>query len=295
MSQVQESELIAGAKHPQSLSAKSIWKSVKRALAQVTDTDMSLSCAGASFFIFLSIFPAIAASIAIFGLLLDPSDILTWQSPLSSALPDAITETLGAQISAFVSRDNSMTIGLLISLVFATWSGTRGANALVHTVNKAYHESDKRSFFQNFKISILTTLGIIIILISSIISLAILPAILAFIPLPFRIEQVLSILRWPVVAIITGCGFFALYRMTTDRHAPKKRWVWPGATTATILWLMGSFGLSLYVENFANYEATFGSIAAAAILMLWLNFTVMVVAFGACLNSQLEWITSSDF
>jgi membrane protein len=47
-------------------------------------------------------------------------------------------------------------------------------------------------------------------------------------------------------------------------------------------------GFKLYVENFANYNATYGSIGAFIVLMLWLNFLGLAVLLGSELNSLIE-------
>ena len=62
----------------------------------------------------------------------------------------------------------------------------------------------------------------------------------------------------------------------------------PGTLVATLMWLLSSFLLSLYVSNLGNFDATYGSIGAVVGVMLWFYITAYTVLLGAELNAQLE-------
>ena len=60
-----------------------------------------------------------------------------------------------------------------------------------------------------------------------------------------------------------------------------------------MLWIAGSALLSLYLSDFANYSATYGSLGAAIGLMtMWMS--AIVVLLGAELNSEIERQTTRD-
>ena len=61
-----------------------------------------------------------------------------------------------------------------------------------------------------------------------------------------------------------------------------------GTLAAAFLWIVGSSLLSWYLSNFANYNATYGSLGAAIGLMMWMWMSAIVVLFGAELNSEIE-------
>jgi len=54
------------------------------------------------------------------------------------------------------------------------------------------------------------------------------------------------------------------------------------------LWILASFGFSIYTSNFADYNATFGALGSVAVLMLWMWISAFTVCFGAVLNAELE-------
>jgi membrane protein len=61
-----------------------------------------------------------------------------------------------------------------------------------------------------------------------------------------------------------------------------------------VTWLGSSALLSWYLANFANYDATYGSLGAAIGLMVWMWVSFIVILFGAELNSEIEHQTARD-
>lgn len=258
------------------------------------DFETSLRCAGVAFFGFLSIFPALSAAVALFGLIADPSTIAKADADLADAVPSEITQLVTNQIAAFAARDTKLGIGLAISVLVALWSGSRGMNALVFAITKAHKEADGRGFLSSVVTSLAATLGAFITLAVIVTAVTIIPAVAMIWPFADSREIAVLWLRWPVVALVLTVAVLLLYRYGPHRRSPKARWVIPGAILATLLWLLGSVGLSFFVENFGRYDATFGSIAAAAVFMLWLYFSAIVLVSGATLNAELEWRTRKD-
>jgi membrane protein len=80
--------------------------------------------------------------------------------------------------------------------------------------------------------------------------------------------------------------------MLVYQLAPAARQHWrrvtPGAIFAVTGWLLGSFGLRLYVTYVGNYNATYGSIGGVILLMLWFYLSNLVLLVGAEINSQIR-------
>jgi membrane protein len=66
------------------------------------------------------------------------------------------------------------------------------------------------------------------------------------------------------------------------------RFLTPGGVLATALFITSSLLFRVYVENFGSYEATYGSLGAAIVLMLWLYVGGIVLLVGAEVNGLLE-------
>ena len=85
-----------------------------------------------------------------------------------------------------------------------------------------------------------------------------------------------------------------VYRLAPDRDAPRFAWTSPGALAATVLWVLGSVGFSLYVNNFGSYNKTYGALAGVIVFLLWLYLTSYIVLLGAEINAESEKQTAED-
>lgn len=61
----------------------------------------------------------------------------------------------------------------------------------------------------------------------------------------------------------------------------------PGSVVGLILWPAVSFAFKLYLSYFDTYSATYGSLGAVIILMLWLYVSGLFL-LGAEINSEIE-------
>ena len=91
-----------------------------------------------------------------------------------------------------------------------------------------------------------------------------------------------------ILAFLVMAFLAAVYRFAPNRHDSKWRFATVGSVVATVLWLAVSALFSLYVENSGKFEATYGSLAAVVVLMLWFYLTGLVILLGAEINSELE-------
>jgi membrane protein len=90
--------------------------------------------------------------------------------------------------------------------------------------------------------------------------------------------------------IVIGCALVGIELVYYLAPAGRRRWQWftPGATLALVAWLAMSFGLRAYVNHFANYSATYGSIGGVILLMLWLYLTSYVLLVGAEVDAEIK-------
>lgn len=83
-------------------------------------------------------------------------------------------------------------------------------------------------------------------------------------------------------------GLCLFYRFAVSHAREVRRRLVPGAVVAVGLWLVVSWAFSLYLRTLASYTVYYGSLAAVAVLLVWLWLTSLAILVGAELNSQLE-------
>jgi membrane protein len=89
-------------------------------------------------------------------------------------------------------------------------------------------------------------------------------------------------------------GLAMLYRYAPNRTSAQWRWISPGAVVATVLWLLGSAGFTVYVAHFNSYDRTYGSLGGVVVMLTWLYLSAFVALFGAVVNAQSERQTLAD-
>ncbi len=284
-----------GARRPVDFPAGA-WKRVLwRTWLGIGGDNLSIIAAGVAFFGVFSVFPAIAALVALYGLVADPSQISSTLSVAEPVLPPAVFSILSDQVNQLVSAGQSaLGIATAVSFALALWSARAGVTALIQGLNVVYGETDTRNIVMQYVFSLFLTLILIVFVILSLLAVVAVPAALRFVELG-PLGTVLARLAPPV---ILGCAVVfvigALYRYGPKRSPARKRWITPGALIATVLWVIVSLGLSVYFARFTDFNQTYGSLGAVIALMFWLYASAFVVLLGAEINAQMELQTSRD-
>lgn len=254
-----------------------------------TDPDTAPRCAATAFFGFLAIFPAIATVALIYGLIANRAIVADTVSALRYVLPGMALDVLHEQLSSLAEQPPAtLSVGLVISVPFAVWSSSRGVDALLFAMSRVRGEPERRGFIEKTLVAMGISIGAALFVAIALLTVAGLPAL---VPFPTGAEFSVLAMRWPVLLLLSVGVLLALYRWGPDRHPRKFHYIWPGAILASILWLVAGALFSIYVENFGNYQATFGSVSAAVVLLLWLYNSAQIFVLGAALNAELE-ITS---
>lgn len=283
------------AEAPHRIPAKGWWQILKRVKGQIDADQIQIVSAGIAFYLFLSLFPLLAAAVAVYGLVTDPMQAEEQIASLEGIVPPAAFEAISEMIRNIAAEGNQ-TLGwsFFLSLILSIWSANKGTKAIVTGLNIAYDEEETRGFFRLTFITLSLTLGIFVTLAVMITLVAGIPAFIGSFGLSEGVASTISIVRWPLLAILTCVVLAALYHWAPDRDPAQWKWVSVGAITATVLWLIGSVLFSIYVENFGSMSKTYGPFAAVVTLMLWLFLSAFIVLLGGEINSESEHQTRKD-
>ncbi|HYX68927.1 MAG TPA: YihY/virulence factor BrkB family protein [Terriglobales bacterium] len=112
----------------------------------------------------------------------------------------------------------------------------------------------------------------------------VLHAIRTFGDVRFYILLFWSGVRWIIATLTSIAVMTIIYHAGVPRSQPWHR-VLGGATLATLLWLLATFGFGWYVRRFATYNLIYGSLGAAIALLVWMYMTSIIVLVGAEFNA----------
>ena len=267
------------------------WKDILwRVFWGISEDRILSTSGGVAFFALLAVFPAIATIVSLYGLFADTSTIRGHLSLLAGILPGGVLELIGEQISLIVTQGNdTLSVAFMIGFLVALWSANSGVAALFDALNVVYGEKEKRSLLRFYATTFLLTLGMIGFVILAISAVVVAPVVLTFVGFVTPAEQLLAILRWPILLVVVGVWLAVIYRYGPSRRDPKWRWVTWGSVTAAVLWLAASMLFSWYVANFDSYNKTYGSLGAGVGFMVWIWLSVVIVLLGA--DSMPRWST----
>jgi membrane protein len=282
-----------GADTPQEIPAKG-WKDIaKRTGKEVKADQVPLLAAGVAFYTLLALFPAIIAGVSIYGLVADPQTVRDQINQLANTLSPETAKLIGQQIQQVTSSaGGALGFATILGILTALWSASSGMKALITGVNLAYDETEGRKFVKLRGLSILMTVGAMVLLGVALALIVGFPAVPD--SWPTVLQWAAAILRFVLLAVLLMAGLAALYRYAPDRDKPKWGWASPGSVVATVLWVLASVGFSIYVNAFGNYNKTYGALAGVIILTFWLYLTAFVVLVGAELNAEMELQTAKD-
>jgi membrane protein len=97
-----------------------------------------------------------------------------------------------------------------------------------------------------------------------------------------------QIAKWPIMAGVVLVILAVLYYVAPSAGLPRIQWLSPGAVVALLIWIVASALFGLYVANFGSYNKTYGTLAGAISLLVWMWITNLAVLFGQELNAEIE-------
>jgi membrane protein len=267
----------------------------RRAFKESSADNVGILAGGIAYAGFLAVFPALIAGISIYGLVADPATIAQQAEGVLAALPQEAQPLIRDQLASIAATSGgALSLSLAVSILLALWSASSGTSSLMAAVNVAYDEVETRNFVKRRGVALLLTLGAIVFVLLALALVAVVPAVLNALQLGTLVNLVVQVVRWCLLVALVVVALAVVYRMAPDRDAPQFKWTSTGALVAAVLWVLGSVGFSLYVNNFGSYNKTYGALAGVVVLLLWLYLTSYIVLLGAEINAEAEKQTRRD-
>jgi membrane protein len=283
------------ADHPGDISSRGWFDIIARLVGSLRQDGMWLRSAGVAFCAIFAAIPGISVPVALFGLLVDPEAVHRPIEMLGGLVPGIATTFLADQMQAIARTSRTqLGTGLGGGFLAALWGAWSGASGLIAALNVAYREEETRSFLRRARDALVVAVAAGLFMLLAFALVALLPIILARLPLGPILHSVVSLARWLALALLCVAALAMLYRFAPCRRAAEWRWVSPGAAAATALWLVSSTGFSFYVAHFPSYNQTLGLLGTIMMLLTWSYLTAFAVLLGAELNAELERQTSRD-
>jgi membrane protein len=263
------------------------WRAGRHVFHLMDEKHLGLIAAGVAFYAILAIFPGLAATIALWGIVGDPALALEQLEEFRAVIPADVYRLLAGQLVKLATTDG-LTLGWasVLSFAFALWSARAGVAALMQGLNAIY-DAPNRSGLAHYIRAFLLTFSLIGVALVAMGCIVVLPIVTAILPLGPWANAWVEALRWVVGVSVLLAGFSVIYRLGPNLSGRRPRMISPGASFATAGWILASVGFSLYLRNFGTYNEVYGSIGAVIVMLMWLFISAYLVLLGGALNAEL--------
>jgi len=268
---------------------------VRRSLFAAFDDGCLAIAKGAAYSALLSFFPVLASAATIL--------VQTRAEFASRLLEDALSQIVPPGTEGLVVQQFRVTGArplalLIIAGVISIWAASGVIKSLMEGFQAAYRVPRNRGFFQ--------TQGVAIALVL----LAAFPLICATLLVIFGGQVENTVLAWmkvdPIltplstatrivsrglrylVAFVTTVSVTSMLYFFGPYRPQRWRYVWPGATLATLLWMLATAGFGWYVRHIGNYNVMYGSVGAGIALLVWMYLMAVIALIGCEFNAEYE-------
>lgn len=264
----------------------------KRVWAETMEDDVLGRSAQLSYYFLLALFPALLFLTSLLGYLAGENGQLRADlfKYLSAVLPGDASRLIAETVKDVTqgSGGGKLSFGILATF----WAASNGMGAISESLNVAYDVKEERPWWKVRLAAIGLTLSLAFLIVTALVlvlyghDLADVVAVKFGLGAAFAVAW--NVLQWPLVLVFVLLAFALIYYFGPDIGDQDWKWLTPGAFVGVALWLLISFGFKAYLSYFNSYSATYGSLGAVIILMLWFYFTGAAILIGGEINSEVE-------
>jgi membrane protein len=265
-----------------------VWQVARRSVVSFYDDQGTHHAAALTYYALMSLFPTLLLAVSLLGLFGQfPATYEAIISHLRSVVPATTLAPLDAAVRAALKSKGSAAAGFALATVAALYGTTGYLEATRRALNVVFASRHGRSFVRRKLIDAASTFVLMALVLTTLV-LMFAGGGIAREVLGTAAASVWRITRWPGAFASALLVFSFVYSVTPDVRRRAIRSTAPGALVGVAAWLAVSAGFSTYLANFKSFNVTYGTFAAAIILLVWLWLTNVALLFGAEVNAEIE-------
>lgn len=265
-----------------------------RAFTRSWGRDVMLYTGGVSFFALLAVFPAIAILIGVYKVGLSIGPVSEQAAALADVLPHAARSIFLAEIERLASTSaRAVSAQSAFALVIGAYAAHRGFKALLAGLNLIHDETEPHGFFKFNLLAFFVALfafGLFTLVSGAVVTARVMmhAGNAAAATVETASEGGLP-LDGLLPALGLALGLTMLYRYAMS-HRTRVAWTPSivGGVVATLLSMISSWLCAIYVEQIAQLGATYGSVGAVVVLLIWLSWNVNAIFYGGAFATEME-------
>ena len=276
---------------PFRLSWREWLEAFKRAGKQFLEDDCTGLAQQVAFSSLLAFLPTVVLLIGLLGLF-GTGAFDSLEHFVGTVAPSGVTDMIKLAKEDAARSKTGSAIAFVIGSFVALWAASGAMGAVIKAVNRAYDRLETRPFWKLRVIAVvlivatgLVTAGMFLLIVFGG-SLG--DAIVSRTGLGGGFRLFWDLARWPIAFTAVLVFFSLVYNLAPNVEHRNWRWLSPGSLVGSLLWLALSGLFALYTSFAGSYDRTYGSVAGAIVLLLWLNYSAWAILFGAELNAELD-------
>jgi membrane protein len=262
---------------------------IKRALGRLWGRDVMLYTGGVSFYAILAGAPGLAILVSIYSLLSTPEAAARQAENLALLLPDSAQRLFADELQR-LARAPLTLVGAqgLIAIVISLYAAHRGVKALITGLEFINEDAESRSFLEfNLRALMVFLAGLALLLISSTAFLVVRIVLSALDP-SVSMQSGWLVGQWLWAAAGLTAGLTLMYRYVMSVTLLSWRAALIGGASGALVMLAASWACAVYVDRVARLGATYGSVAAVVVCLIWISWNVNAAFFGGALATEAE-------
>jgi membrane protein len=244
--------------------------------------------AALTYYALMSLFPTLLLAVSLLGVFGQyPATYDSIIDHLRGVVPATTLAPINDAVRAALKDKGTAVIGLALASVASLYGATGYLEAARRALNVVFEARSGRSFLRRKLTDVVSTLVLLGLVLSTVV-LMFAGGGIADEALGADAASIWRVVRWPGAFASALLVFSFIYYVTPDVRHRAFRWIAPGAVVGVALWLAASAAFSTYLANFKSFNVTYGSFAAAIILLVWLWLTNIALIFGGEVNAEIE-------
>jgi membrane protein len=268
------------------------WQLTRKVIHGIQEDDLFGRASELAYNFLLALFPLLLFMLTLFGLFASRSNEL--QSSLLSYFADFLPPSAFQLLKAITIEmaANATSGKLTFGIVLTLWFASGGMSSMISTLDAVYHVRESRGWLWGRVIALGLTIAILTLLMTSLFIVLVGGHFSDWIAIKLHLTSIILIvwrvLQWVAVVLFLILSFSLIYYFGPSLEQRRWHWITPGSIFGAFLWLAASAGLCVYLHFFNTYTATYGSLAAIMILLVWLYVTGLSFLIGGEINAQIE-------
>jgi membrane protein len=274
------------------LGGLTFWQLTGKVIHGIQEDDLFGRASELAYNFLLALFPLLLFMLTLFGLFASRSNEL--QSSLLSYFADFLPPSAFQLLKAITIEmaANATSGKLTFGIVLTLWFASGGMSSMISTLDAVYHVRESRGWLWGRVIALGLTIAILTLLMTSLFIVLVGGHFSDWIAIKLHLTSIILIvwrvLQWVAVVLFLILSFSLIYYFGPSLEQRRWHWITPGSIFGAFLWLAASAGLCVYLHFFNTYTATYGSLAAIMILLVWLYVTGLSFLIGGEINAQIE-------